>query len=71
MKNDNTETSNVSNLDETELENAKGGAAINLDAFITVLKGDRLRNMVGMDRPKGLAVGIRDLSINVQKLRGL
>ena len=73
MKNDNTETTEPGTVNESELETVKGGAAINLDAFITVLNADRLRNMVGLDRPKGLtlATNLGDLSTNLRTFRGV
>jgi hypothetical protein len=80
MKNDNTKTTEPTTLNEPELENVNGGA-INLDAFITVLNGDRLRHTLGMDRPKGifLPTNIADvrtniastLAVNIKATRGL
>ena len=71
MKSENTEntaTTEPTDLNETELENVNGGAAINLDAFITVLNHDSLRNMVGMDRPKGIYVNTNIRELNIQEL---
>jgi hypothetical protein len=66
MNNDNTETTESTTLSETELEHVKGGGSIDLDAFITVLDADAIRNMIGVDRPKGIY-----LPTDLRALRGV